>query len=169
MGILVLLLKGGDGSLGFVGGGQQSTLEGSVFQTDFVPHDWLFPRMSLVACHGGAGTTWRALWAGAPVVIYHVVNGILADQQWHAEFCERSGWGACLSPLKPTLEECEAALQRALDCRPAVEALSKDIQQEDGSQAAAAVVERVARAEIRRVGCCGLAPPVEQPSSAPKR
>mmetsp|Transcript_52933 Transcript_52933/g.157805 ORF Transcript_52933/g.157805 Transcript_52933/m.157805 type:complete len:162 (-) Transcript_52933:4-489(-) len=153
MGILVLLLKGGDGSLGFVGGGQQSTLEGSVFQTDFVPHDWLFPQVSLVVCHGGAGTTWRALWAGAPVVIHHIMNGMHVDQQWHAEFCERKGWGAGLCSLKPTLEECEAALRKALGCKPAVEALSKKIQQEDGAKTAAAIIERMALTGAKRVGC----------------
>ena len=33
------------------------------------PHEWLFPRCAAVVHHGGAGTTARALWAGAPSLI----------------------------------------------------------------------------------------------------
>jgi len=33
------------------------------------PHDWLFPRVSAVVHHGGAGTTAAALRAGVPSVI----------------------------------------------------------------------------------------------------
>ena len=34
-------------------------------QVDYVPFDWLLPKVSLVVCHGGAGTTFRAIGAGA--------------------------------------------------------------------------------------------------------
>ena len=36
---------------------------------DYAPFDWLLPLASVVICHGGAGTTFRSLWAGAPVVV----------------------------------------------------------------------------------------------------
>ena len=35
----------------------------------FVPHDWLFPRVSAVVHHGGAGTTAAGLEAGKPTLI----------------------------------------------------------------------------------------------------
>jgi len=41
----------------------------SIFRVDSVPHDWLFPRMSAVVHHGGAGTTAAGLRAGVPSVI----------------------------------------------------------------------------------------------------
>lgn len=38
-----------------------------------VPHDWLFPRMSAVVHHGGAGTTAAGLLAGVPAVTVPLV------------------------------------------------------------------------------------------------
>lgn len=41
----------------------------NIFVLDSAPHGWLFPRMSAVAHHGGAGTTAEGLRAGVPSVI----------------------------------------------------------------------------------------------------
>lgn len=41
----------------------------AVFVIDAVPHDWLFPQVSAVVHHGGAGTTGAGLRAGKPMVI----------------------------------------------------------------------------------------------------
>lgn len=51
-----------------------SRIEGSMLPQNFfvakdVPHEWLFPRVSLVIHHGGAGTTHTAARAGVPQVI----------------------------------------------------------------------------------------------------
>src|SRR5574341_903041 len=40
-----------------------------VYVLDSVPHDWLFPRMSGVVHHGGAGTTGAGLRAGVPSLV----------------------------------------------------------------------------------------------------
>jgi sterol 3beta-glucosyltransferase len=40
-----------------------------VFPVDAVSHDWLFPRVSAVVHHGGAGTTTAGLRAGRPTLI----------------------------------------------------------------------------------------------------
>ena len=40
-------------------------------QVDYVPFDWLLPKVSLVVCHGGAGTTFRAIGAGASTFEIH--------------------------------------------------------------------------------------------------
>src|SRR5205807_2827329 len=40
-----------------------------VFPLAEAPHDWLFPRLSMVLHHGGAGTTAAALRAGVPSVV----------------------------------------------------------------------------------------------------
>jgi hypothetical protein len=45
------------------------------------PHDWLFPRTSLVIHHGGSGTTHSAARAGVP----SVVLPFAADQFFWAE------------------------------------------------------------------------------------
>jgi sterol 3beta-glucosyltransferase len=41
----------------------------AVFVIDAVPHDWLFPQVSAVVHHGGAGTTGAGLRAGKPTAI----------------------------------------------------------------------------------------------------
>jgi UDP:flavonoid glycosyltransferase YjiC (YdhE family) len=51
-----------------------SNIDGSVLPDNFfiardVPHEWLFPRVSLAIHHGGAGTTHTAARAGLPQVI----------------------------------------------------------------------------------------------------
>ncbi len=51
------------------------------------PHDWLFPRTSLVIHHGGSGTTHSAARAGVP----SVVLPFAADQFFWAEQLRRLG------------------------------------------------------------------------------
>jgi sterol 3beta-glucosyltransferase len=50
-------------------GGLVDTGDDGVFVADSVPFDWLYPRMTAVAHHGGAGTTGAALRAGVPAVV----------------------------------------------------------------------------------------------------
>ncbi|MEM9218563.1 MAG: glycosyltransferase [Cyanobacteria bacterium P01_F01_bin.150] len=52
---------------GWAGLGQQA-LPNSIFLIDNVPHDWLFPQMSVVVHHGGSGTMAAAMKAGIPQV-----------------------------------------------------------------------------------------------------
>ena len=54
------------------------------------PHDWLFPRTSLVIHHGGSGTTHSAARAGVP----SVVLPFAADQFFWAEQLHRRGLAA---------------------------------------------------------------------------
>jgi sterol 3beta-glucosyltransferase len=51
------------------GGLQPSELPREIFSVDWVPFDWLFPRMAAVVHHGGAGTTAASLRAGKPTII----------------------------------------------------------------------------------------------------
>jgi sterol 3beta-glucosyltransferase len=47
----------------------QSVLPDNFFIARDIPHEWLFPRVSLAIHHGGAGTTHTAARAGVPQVI----------------------------------------------------------------------------------------------------
>jgi UDP:flavonoid glycosyltransferase YjiC (YdhE family) len=58
-----------------------------VFPLTGAPHDWLFPRLSIVVHHGGAGTTAAALRAGVP----SVVVPFTADQRFWAQRVHRIG------------------------------------------------------------------------------
>jgi UDP:flavonoid glycosyltransferase YjiC (YdhE family) len=51
------------------GGLPASELPPEIFSVDWVPFDWLFPRVTAVVHHGGAGTTAAGLRAGAPTLI----------------------------------------------------------------------------------------------------
>ena len=46
-----------------------ASLPGNFFTIGATPHDWLFPRSSLVIHHGGAGTSHTASRAGVPSVV----------------------------------------------------------------------------------------------------
>lgn len=42
---------------------------GQIFFVKDIPHHWLFPRMSAIVHHGGAGTTGAALRSGVPSIV----------------------------------------------------------------------------------------------------
>lgn len=61
-------------------------LPSNMFRLEAAPHNWLFPQMSAVVHHGGAGTTAESLRAGVPTVIVPH----MADQPF---------WGARVAAL----------------------------------------------------------------------
>ncbi|HWX67371.1 MAG TPA: glycosyltransferase [Rhodanobacter sp.] len=64
-----------------------SMLPANFFVIDETPHDWLFPRTSLVVHHGGSGTTHSAARAGVP----SVVVPFAADQFFWADRLRQAG------------------------------------------------------------------------------
>jgi len=68
------------------GGLEAYQLPKNILKIDSAPHEWLFPRMSAIVHHGGAGTTGAALRAGKPMTICP----FMADQPF---------WGACIHAL----------------------------------------------------------------------
>ena len=66
------------------------------FGVQSVPHSWLFPRMSAVVHHGGAGTTGAGLRAGVPSVI----TPFVADQPNWASRIEALGVGPRAIPFR---------------------------------------------------------------------
>jgi sterol 3beta-glucosyltransferase len=51
------------------GGLSPAELPRGIFAVDWVPFDWLYPRVKAVVHHGGAGTTAASLRAGVPTII----------------------------------------------------------------------------------------------------
>jgi sterol 3beta-glucosyltransferase len=64
-----------------------ASLPANVLRIAHVPHDWLFPKMSTVVHHGGAGTTHAAARAGVPAVVLPFA----ADQFFWAKRLEALG------------------------------------------------------------------------------
>ncbi|HTL75387.1 MAG TPA: glycosyltransferase [Casimicrobiaceae bacterium] len=65
----------------------EAPLPRNVRRVAHVPHDWLFPKMSTIVHHGGAGTTHTAARAGVP----SVVLPFAADQFFWARRLESVG------------------------------------------------------------------------------
>ena len=63
--------------------------EGNVFFTDTAPHEWLFPKCSIIVHHGGSGTTAASVRSGNPTII----TPVFFDQVDHARFVNEFGIG----------------------------------------------------------------------------
>jgi UDP:flavonoid glycosyltransferase YjiC (YdhE family) len=116
----------------------------NLFVTDPVPFDWLFPRMSAVVHHGGAGTTAAALRAGVP----SVVVPFKGEQFFFGRLAAKLGAGAMpISRNKLTPETLGQAI-RFVTSDPNVKRratqLGRKIQREDGVGEAVRVFEELA-------------------------
>ncbi|MFB9991072.1 glycosyltransferase [Deinococcus oregonensis] len=113
----------------------------SVYVLESVPHEWLFPRMSAVTHHGGAGTTAAGLTAGTPTVICP----FSADQPFWGRVVHQLGVGTTPVPQKTLrADQLAAALRQATQdaaMRQRAQALGRRLQTEDGVGAAVRWVE----------------------------
>jgi len=75
-------------------GSDSLPLPSNFFILGDTPHDWLFPRTSLVIHHGGSGTTHSAARAGVP----SIVLPFAADQFFWAERLHRLGIAPAAGP-----------------------------------------------------------------------
>jgi sterol 3beta-glucosyltransferase len=122
------------------GGLKPADLPTSVFMIDEAPHDWLFPCVSAVVHHGGAGTTAAGLRAGKPTVICP----FFGDQPFWGQRVHALGAGPKPIPQKRlTAENLAAAIREAL--APAVlsrtESLGSQLRAEDGIARTVNIIE----------------------------
>lgn len=80
-------------SKGWGGFGSNSSAPENIFMLENTPHDWLFPKVSAVVHHGGAGTTAIGLKCAKPTMIVP----FFGDQPF---------WGAMVSKAKAGAHEC---------------------------------------------------------------
>jgi sterol 3beta-glucosyltransferase len=119
------------------------------------PHEWLFPRVSLVVHHGGAGTTHSATRSGKPSVVVPFTG----DQFFWADRLGRVGVAAAaVDGNAPSATAFARAIEFGLQSatRARAEELAAAMRDEDGLRAAVAALERWAAAgrELRSVGIC---------------
>jgi len=122
-----------------LGGETEKFAAEDIFILDDVPHSWLFPQMSVVVHHGGAGTTAAGFRAGVPSVIIPHSNDQFA---WGKRAYEL---GVASSPIprqKLTSANLAAAIQYALKTETIQSAamLGKKIQSENGAEIGAKII-----------------------------
>lgn len=78
------------------GGLEEIDVPDSILQIEGAPHGWLFPRVSAVVHHGGAGTTAAGLRAGRPTL----VCPLTVDQPFWANRVWTQGCGPKPRPLR---------------------------------------------------------------------
>lgn len=107
-------------------------LPNNVFPIADVPHDWLFPRVSAVVHHGGAGTTASGLRAGVPAIIVPLA----VDQFFWGKRLAELGVGTSPIPQnKLSVDSLSNALTQATrdeTMRARAELLAQKISNEDG-------------------------------------
>jgi UDP:flavonoid glycosyltransferase YjiC (YdhE family) len=135
-GVRVVLLSGW--------GGVSAAAQGDdVLVQTSVPHEWLFPRMSAVVHHGGAGTTAAGLRAGVP----NIVVPFTVDQPFWGDRVAALGVGPKPIPRrKLTSARLAAALGEALESsqlQGRARDLGARVSAEDGLGEAALVYEKL--------------------------
>ncbi len=105
------------------------------------PHDWLFPRVSAVAHHCGAGTTAAGLRAGVPAIALPAYGD---GPFWAARLTTLGVAAATINQRRLTADHLATAMTAAVhdpQLRDNARRLSADISAEDGTAQAVAAVE----------------------------
>jgi sterol 3beta-glucosyltransferase len=137
-------VKGGHRGVIATGWGGMSVMNDSkdVFVLDSAPHDWLFPRMSAVVHHGGAGTTAEGLRAGVPAVIVPFT----VDQPFWGNRVKALGTGTELIQARElATDKLAEAIERATSdpkMRRKAESVGRLIRSEDGVGNAVEIVKQ---------------------------
>ncbi|KAG9233029.1 hypothetical protein BJ875DRAFT_465217 [Amylocarpus encephaloides] len=121
-------------SRGWGGFGGDNNTPDNVFMLENTPHDWLFPKVSAVVHHGGAGTTAIGLKCGKPTMIVP----FFGDQQFWGSMIGKAGAGAQPVPYKDLSSDklAEGIKQCLTDkAKEEAETIAKDIEAEgDGAK-----------------------------------
>jgi sterol 3beta-glucosyltransferase len=110
------------------------------FPIEYVPHDWLYPRVRVAIHHGGAGTTSASLHAGIPTITLPLA----IDQFFWGERVHKIGAGLSIPQRKLNAEESRASHHAGIDnesMNARAKTLSVALSQENGIQAAVSVIE----------------------------
>lgn len=124
------------------GGLSSAELPREIFAIDWVPFDWLFPRVAAVVHHGGAGTTAASLRAGVPTI---VIPFFLDQFFWGRRVFELGAGPRPIPRKRLDADTLAVALRLATtdpDMHDRAAALGRRIAAEDGVARAVATFER---------------------------
>jgi UDP:flavonoid glycosyltransferase YjiC (YdhE family) len=127
--------------------GDPATSDEEVVAVHSVPHTWLFPKMTAVVHHGGAGTTAAGLRAGVPAI----VCPFFGDQPFWGERIAALGAGPAPIPIaRLTASALAGAIQQATgpagqarNIRRRAASLGDQIRAEDGVAHACDVLDAI--------------------------
>jgi UDP:flavonoid glycosyltransferase YjiC (YdhE family) len=108
------------------------------------PHDQLFPRMSMVIHHGGAGTSHTAARAGVPSVVIPFAG----DQFFWADRLAKAGVAPPTVPhtrIRPAQLKAMIAWAQRDEVRSRAQALGQAMAEEHGVQVAVELIEKYSR------------------------
>lgn len=122
--------------------GRQLKSNNQVYFADYVPHDWLFPRVKAVIHHGGAGTTAAGLRYGKPTLVIPFAG----DQPFWGYHVYQAGCGpkpvSCQNVTVRRLTSAMIDLTTKPRYREKAEALGALIRMENGTRTAADLIEQ---------------------------
>jgi len=131
----------GLGLRGVLATGRSGMAGPQVIEIESAPHDWLFPRMSAVVHHGGAGITAEGLRAGKPTAVFPSNFG---DQLYWGMRAHTLGLGPKPVPQKKlTIERLAAAIRAVTEnkrMRRLAEELGERIRAENGVARAVEII-----------------------------
>ncbi len=127
--------------------GATGTVPSNVVAISGAPHDWLFPRVDSVVCHGGSGTTHKALLHGCATVVCPVKPSD-SDQPFWGGCVARAGLGVD-GPYATRLTESNLAdaIKTTLSnpsMKASVQAASNKLKGQDGVRNAAKAILKFA-------------------------
>ena len=138
-----VVLASGWGGLG------HASLPETVFRLEAAPHAWLFPQVSAVTHHGGAGTTGAGFRAGVP----SIVTPFVADQPFWADRAFALGVGPePISYHRLTVDALATRFQTAVEnneMRKRAKRLEQTIRAEYGVGKAVALIDAYLKAHSR--------------------
>ncbi len=121
-------------SKGWGGLGGEDDIPENIYMLENTPHDWLFPRVSAVIHHGGAGTTAIGLKCGKPTMIVP----FFGDQPFWGSMVARAGAGAEAIPYKNlSVDALAAGIKQCLspEAKASAEKIAQSIAKEgDGAK-----------------------------------
>ncbi|KAH7045850.1 hypothetical protein B0J12DRAFT_627325, partial [Macrophomina phaseolina] len=147
------LISRGWGNLG--GSALSTPPDNTIFFLADCPHDWLFPQVSAVVHHGGAGTLAAGLAAGKPTIVIP----FFGDQFFWGSIVARAGAGPDPIPHKQlTPEKLSCAIGTALlsQTRERAAELGVKLASENGPERAARSFHRGLKVYNKR---CAVYPP----------
>ena len=113
----------------------------TVFRAGALPHDWLFPQVSMTVHHGGSGTTSQSLRAGVPMV----TTPFMWDQPFWSRRVHEAGLGPAPIPHKQLTPHNLAQAIRDVLGDPAMRARARQVGErvraEHGVDRAVALIE----------------------------